>query len=139
MAAIIVILAVFKQLFLWSTLILLLEMKISFRILWIGILWIFFFRFINNRKRCLTVRIQDYLPIGIHQDKFIFRIQNLLIYFKNFYKRKFRNFPEFWENFWKFILQNEEFSSHMKVYERNFFRFCHSQKLCMLKPIFLQK
>ena len=125
-AAIIVILVVFKQLFLWSSLILTLELKISLSTLWI------FFRFIDNRKRCVTARSQDYLPIGSHKDKFIFQSRNLLIFFKNFRKRKFRKFPEFWSNLQKFILQNKEFSEHTKVYTRNFFRFCHLQKLHML-------
>ena len=133
--AINVVLVVFKLLFLWSTLIFLLEIKISFRILWIIILWTFynFFSFTNNRKRCLTVRSQDYLPIGSQKNKFIFRSQNLLIYFKNFLKIKFREFPEFWGNFRKFILQNKEFSPQTKVHQLNFLRFCHSEKLCMLK------
>ena len=81
------------------------------------------FRFINNRKRYLTARSQDYLPIGSHKNKFILWSQNLLIFFENFCKRKFHEFPEFWGNFWKFILRNKEFSPHTKVYTRNFFRF----------------
>ena len=72
------------------------------------------------------------MPIGSHKDKFIFQSQNLLIFFKNFRKRKFRKFPEFWSNLQKFILQNKEFSEHTKVYRRIFFRFCHLQKLRML-------
>ena len=73
------------------------------------------------------------MPIGSHKNKFIFRSQNLLIFFKNIRKTKFHEFPEFWGDFRKFILRNKELRSHTKAYTRNFFRFCHFQKVCMLQ------
>ena len=87
----------------------------------------YFFKFINNTKRCLRARSQDFLPIGSQENKFIFRNQNFLNFFKNFYKRKLHEFPKFWGNFQKFILRNKEFSLHTKVYTHNFLR-----KLCTL-------
>ena len=77
--------------------------------------------------------------IGSHKNKFIFRSQNLSIFFKNVRKRKFSEFPEFWGNFRKFILQSKEFSSHTKVYTRNFFyilsfaKVVHAVNQCFYK------
>ena len=130
-ATIIVTIVVFKQLLFRLTLILLLEMKISFRIFSdLLITWKVF--------KKITARSQEYLRIGSHKNKFIFRSQNLLIHFKNFPKRKRQDFPEFWGNFRKFILRNKEFSSHTKVLHVIFLDFVIRKSCAYCKPIFLQ-
>ena len=113
----------------------------------------YFLRFINNRKRCLTARSQDYLPIGSHKNKFVFRSQNLLIFFKNFGKRKFREFPEFRGSFRKFIMHTRKFIhvifldlSFAKVvhavsqyfYEYNKIRVLRKMKLLYLQKVIWQ-
>ena len=127
-ATIIVTIVVFKQLFFRLTLVLLLEMKISFRI----------FSDLLITGKVPRSKESEYLPIGSHKNKFIFRSQNLLIHFKNFPKRKRQDFPEFWGSFRKFILRNKEFSSHMKVLHVIFLDFVIRKSCAYCKPIFLQ-
>ena len=55
----------------------------------------------NHPTLCFWLRRED------RQVKFIFRSQNLLIFFKNFRKKKFHEFLKFWGNFRKFILRNK--------------------------------
>ena len=72
------------------------------------------------------------MPIGSHKNKFIFRSQNLLIFFKTFARQNFTNSPNFGATFESLSCETKNLA-HTKAYTRNFFRFCHFQKVCMLR------
>ena len=104
----------------------------------------YFFKFINNRKRCLTARSQDYLPIGNHKNKYIvykistFRSQNLLIFFQNFCNRNCRRFPEIWAIFKSLPCKTKNLANTRKFIRVIFLDFVICKSCACCKPIFLQ-
>ena len=100
--------------------------------------YVYFFKFINNKKRCLTARSQHYLPTGSHKNKFILRSQNLLIFFKNVRKWKFCKFPKFWAIFKSLPCKTKNLANTRKFIRVIFLDFVICKSCACCKPIFLQ-